>query len=394
MAWFALRRVPAVLAAVALVVAACGSGKHATPTLPATAVRSVRPTVTATSSGDGARGSASPVASPSARLTTRIASASPTQQAQVTATARHAAPTPSEEPASAPTASVAATVASTATTASGAPTSTTLLTPSPEATATPTAPATATAGSANTTLLVTEQGFGQASGASEGGYGFLAQNPRSDAALENSAYTVTGFDAGGTPVATEQGTIDVVLPGATLGVAGSLFPSDGATIASLDVTFGAGVAETLSTAPPSFTTADVTFFSDEAYPFVTGVIGNPLPAALQDLAVYAVLRDSTGAIVGGGSATLDFAPASAQTGISIYVAGAAAPATIKLYPAITRRTLEASGGAVPDDARDIMLAKWGWAAPGDGGEGASRIRRSQPQSGPSHYQRALSGGLL
>jgi hypothetical protein len=211
-------------------------------------------------------------------------------------------------------------------------------------------------------LTIVEQGFGQVNGASEAGYGFVVQNPLTDATLESSAYTITALDAHGATVATEQGTIDVVLPGAKLGVGGSLFPSDSAAVASIQVTVAAGVAGTLSMSPPSFTTDNPTYFGAESYPFVTGVIGNPLPTPLQDLAIYALLRDDSGAIIGGGSGLLDFAPPNGMAGVSAYVSGSAPPASVELYPALTASTLAATTGVVPDGARDLILAKTGWGA--------------------------------
>ena len=217
-------------------------------------------------------------------------------------------------------------------------------------------------------LTVVEQGFGQASGASELGYGFVVKNPRADAAIMSSPYVVTAYDAAGAALETAEGVIDAVSPGQSLGVGGSIYLDASQTATRVEVSVSDGVSQTLDQ-PLVFTAGKTRYFTGESYPYVTGVVTNPAPVALQDLIVQAVLRDASGTIIGGGYANLDFLPAGRETGVLALVASSVAPVSVDLYASITSDTLNPQWGSVPAGAQDLTLVKQGWGTSADGAQG-------------------------
>ncbi len=103
---------------------------------------------------------------------------------------------------------------------------------------------------------ITAQGFGQGDFSSS--FGMILENPNTTYALEDSRYQVTAYDANDVVIGTDDGYIELLLPGQTLGIGGDLFvPGDG-TIAYVESQFAPGDYVPAVDIPP-FTTGDATF---------------------------------------------------------------------------------------------------------------------------------------
>lgn len=178
--------------------------------------------------------------------------------------------------------------------------------------------------------------LGQGVGSSEfgSGFGILVRNPNTGYALENSRYRITGFDAAGNVVATDEGYIEVLLPGQTLGIGGSLFAAGDSPIATTEALVKAGdfIA---SDSTAIFTTENVAYVPGDFSSEVTGTILNPHNAEVSDLRVSAVAYDAADQIIGGGFTFLDFVPAAGSAAASVPVTTNGEPARVELYAALS-----------------------------------------------------------
>ena len=71
-------------------------------------------------------------------------------------------------------------------------------------------------------LVLAKQGFGQDDRSA--GFGMLIENPNTGFAIENTRYHVTAFAADGSVLDVEEGYVEVILPGQTLGIGSDLPP--------------------------------------------------------------------------------------------------------------------------------------------------------------------------
>lgn len=181
-------------------------------------------------------------------------------------------------------------------------------------------------------LELLSQGVG--SGEFGSGFGILVRNPNTGYALENSRYRITAFDAAGNVVATDEGYIEVLLPGQTLGIGGSLFAAGDAPIATTEALVKAGdfVA---SDSTAIFTTENVAYVPGDFSSEVTGTVINPHDAEVSDLRVSAVAYDAADQIIGGGFTFLDFVPAAGSAAVSVPVTTNGEPARVELYAALS-----------------------------------------------------------
>lgn len=181
------------------------------------------------------------------------------------------------------------------------------------------------------------QDFGYGSNDFNAGYGIMVRNPNPDYAIEFGKYRVTAFDASGNVVGTDEGYIDLVLPGQTLGIGGSLYPQTGQLIDSMEawVIDGTYVAATDATA---FTTENATFVADEFFPQVTGNVSNPNTTEKSGVRVSALAYNAEDEIIGGGFAFLDAIPAQGSAPASVGVTVSGQPTRVELYASASALT--------------------------------------------------------
>ena len=87
-----------------------------------------------------------------------------------------------------------------------------------------------------------------------------------------------------------------------------------------------------------FQSDNITYYADQYFPKVTGVLTNSLTRSFSNLRVTAVLYDQSNNIIGGGYTFLNFLPASTKTGFSVSVKSKEKPAKTEIYTTVSGLT--------------------------------------------------------
>ena len=180
-------------------------------------------------------------------------------------------------------------------------------------------------------VMLIDAGFGQ--DGQNAGYGFLARNPNANYAVERSMYRLTAYAADGTVVSAEEGYIELLLPGQTLGVGGDMYLAENVAIERVEAQVYPGQyvqSETL----PFFDAENVMYLAGDYASRVTGQILNPYAKDITQMRVSAIAYDAAGKIVGGFT-FLDFAPANGKAAVEVRVTTAGAPARVELHAAVS-----------------------------------------------------------
>jgi hypothetical protein len=193
-------------------------------------------------------------------------------------------------------------------------------------------------GSADTSaLVVVNSGFGQRDGRAEIGWGFVLENPDAEHMIERSRYHVVVYDAGGVVIGVDSGYLTLLLPGQTIGIAGSTYAPDGYLAARTEVQVLSG--EPLDARWTNmFSTENVQFMDGQYFPKVTGIVANQTDIVMESIRVSAIAYDDAGQIIGGGFTFVDFVPAQGQAAAEVSVAVAGQPARVELHAVVTSLT--------------------------------------------------------
>jgi hypothetical protein len=206
-------------------------------------------------------------------------------------------------------------------------------------------------------IIITKSGFGQ--NEQLVGYAFIVENPNMGLSYEDSQYQLAAFNENGVVVATDSGYIDILLPGQILGIGGELYLDEGIIIDRIDVQVNAGDAEV--TEPiPSFTVDSVSYYPDEYFPFVSGVVINPYSVNLTDLQLSAVVYDEVGNIIGGGYGWLNFILANSSSGAQVTVTSAGNVGSFELYPVVSGFSSQFTDEDIPAGVSNIKILKSGF----------------------------------
>lgn len=183
-----------------------------------------------------------------------------------------------------------------------------------------------------TSIVLVKYGYGQDD--QQAGFGFLVQNPNDGFSVENSQYHLTAYAADGTVLETDEGYLNVVLPGETLGMGGDIYLDEGAMIDHVTVQLIPG--EYVQSEPiPPFASENISYQPDDYFPTVTGFITSPYSTDITDIRVSAIAYNEAGDIIGGGFTYLDFVPANSKAAAEVSVTTAGIPATVELYGTVS-----------------------------------------------------------
>lgn len=358
-----MRRLLVSFVVLSLALAACGGGGDDATNTPAGATPSTpRGTATTTGNPTATAGQATTAAgTPTSKPTGGTATVATTPGSGGTPSpVAHASPT--KRPAtsvSTPRPIVTATSRPHATaTTSSQPTATT----DEDATPTATVPIVITPGGDGSVELV-DVGFGQVPDTDEVGYGFVVHNTDTSTALDYTEYEIVAYDAAGTALESDTGYIDLLLPGETRGVGGSIYVPDNTTAARVEVQITAG-DPTTSDFPQAFTSSKVTYYDADFFPRVSALISSPYDQPVQDLDMEAVLYDASGKIIGGGYGFLDFVLPDQPAGAAAYVASNAAPARVDIYVSASSVTSFIGDPDAPGDQPTVVTSGWGVSSDG------------------------------
>ncbi|MGE5596766.1 MAG: FxLYD domain-containing protein [Hyphomicrobiales bacterium] len=138
------------------------------------------------------------------------------------------------------------------------------------------------------------------------------ENPNDDLLGEFASVSATARGADGKVLATSDQTFWAIAPGGTVHFATQLTVTGGqpATVEIEPLEADWRESKAGPSSFPEFTTTGVTSRADSfGYYRVTGEIVNPYAAAVDSVAVTAILRDASGKAIGGGTTYVDTLPA-------------------------------------------------------------------------------------
>lgn len=180
-----------------------------------------------------------------------------------------------------------------------------------------------------TNISLVSEGYGQ--NERNAGFGLVIENTNSNYSIENSQYRITFFAEDNTVLETDEGYINLVLPGQTLGVGGEVFLDEDQAISHIESQLFVGDYIEPSGEVPQFSSENVTFSSGSFSSQVTGFIVNPSNQDITNLLVSAITYNENGEIIGGGYTFLDFAAANSNSAVEVSVTTIGTPALVELY---------------------------------------------------------------
>jgi len=184
-------------------------------------------------------------------------------------------------------------------------------------------------------LTLGAHGFGQHG--TQLGYAFLLENPNDTLVVRDVQYHVTAYNAVGEVLATDDGRLDVLLPGEKLGVGGNVPLEHQEPISHVEVAILPGKYQ-LSAGIPPFRIVDAVYRDDAVQPYATGRLTNPYAQNVTHLRLSAVAYNASGKIIGGGYAPLESLPAQGEVTAEVPVVSSEVPARVELYATRTALT--------------------------------------------------------
>lgn len=206
-------------------------------------------------------------------------------------------------------------------------------------------------------LKLLAQGFGQDD--RELGYGFKVENPNAGLAVVRSQFQIAAYDAAGVVLETDSGYIDVLLPGQTSGIGGTMILDEGAKVDKIEVQLSDGDVEATQVVQ-TFTVEQATFTEGQFIDQVRGIVTNPFSKDATQLRVSGIVLDSSGAIIGGGYTYLNFVLAGQSTGVELSAAKDGDVASVEVYSLWSGLSLLSSDDGLPGDADEPSIAKQGF----------------------------------
>ena len=217
-------------------------------------------------------------------------------------------------------------------------------------------------------LIITAQGFGQ-SKRGDLGYGFMVENPNQAFCVYGAKYQITYYDADGTAIQTEDGSISSFLPGQKLGVAGGAFLGTDVIVSKIDIQLIQGKAVHVTAFPAGavftpLTTEKISYHpASDQYPIadVSGLVVNPYDMTLGYTRVSAIAYNAAGEIIGGGWDTLGFLTPLGTAGVKAQISSSSEVAKVELFPAVNSLYELFNTRKLPEGAQAPTLIKQGYA---------------------------------
>ncbi len=173
------------------------------------------------------------------------------------------------------------------------------------------------------------------------GYAFIVENPSEDLAAEGATYRVTAYGLRGAVLATDSGSIPVILPGQRIGVGGFLTLASGEAVDRLGIEIDTGRLTEVEP-QPTLEVGDVEYQPDGQSPKATGIVRNPYQKDVQRVRVSAVAYSAEGIIIGGGGIVVRSIPAGGQEAVAVPVTTSQPPATVELYAGLGAVSIDGS----------------------------------------------------
>ncbi len=191
-------------------------------------------------------------------------------------------------------------------------------------------------------------------------FAFMVENPNPDLAVTNSRYRVFAYDEAGTQVGKTGRTIELVLPGQRLAVAGvgSMVVPAQAQVARLEVEIEPGQAVASEMKENPLTATHSEFFPSTYDSSVSVVIENSLNSSIQNVKVVALAYDAGGAYISSGVGRIDFVPARAEAAATIRLETTEEPARVDVYPSLSDPTALAEATTAVEFEAFQLAGSW------------------------------------
>lgn len=185
-------------------------------------------------------------------------------------------------------------------------------------------------------LKVLDKGFGQDRDTI--GYAFILENPNPGHAAENITFQAAAYDAEGTVLKADSGSIAVLWPGQTRGIADTMYLPEGTKTHRIDVQVKPQQFTPFDVLP-TFTVEKVTYRPDRYRAKATGIVKSPYKKDASRVEVSAVAYDKNDKIIGGGDTYVDFVPAEGQAAVEVSLTTSGAPTRLEMYAGFTNFTV-------------------------------------------------------
>lgn len=206
------------------------------------------------------------------------------------------------------------------------------------------------------TLETVKNGYGV--DGSTVGIGTIVKNTDTKNGVEGSLYRATVYNSQGDVVSTNEGNINVILPGETLGFYDETFLPDNQDADQVIIQIMPGDSTPASFSGSIFTTDQVEFLPDRNFPKASGVLINGLSKDINDIRLSAIAYDKSDNIIGGGFTYIDFLPGGGKTGVDVSLKTSGAPERLELYPTLSNLSALENANA---PTSPIQLAAQGYA---------------------------------
>lgn len=184
-------------------------------------------------------------------------------------------------------------------------------------------------------------------------YSFLVRNPNPAYLIESSGFRTHFYDANGAELGTDEGTIELVLPGQTTGIGSARYLDAGESIASMKIELNSGTPAVLTETLPLYEFGNTSECAINGYPVVRTEITSPYGTNVILPRVSVVFYDAEGKISGGGYGYRAGILANGKTGVVITSGKTAATTRYEIYAGY--RGLPGSA-ALPADASPLQVS--------------------------------------
>jgi hypothetical protein len=160
-------------------------------------------------------------------------------------------------------------------------------------------------------------------------WGALIENPNPQHTITGLVADVTLFDADGAVLTRSSSFLGYILPGARVGMGGSVYSSFGAPARAEVRILGRVIRET-TVSPDLLTVGDAAYVTD-TLPAITGTLRNGTDRDISSARVTAVTYNADGAITGGANDLIFDIPAGGQVPVELLITLPEPPARIDLF---------------------------------------------------------------
>jgi hypothetical protein len=165
-------------------------------------------------------------------------------------------------------------------------------------------------------------------------WAMLVDNGSSAYAAAANLYHVTIVAEDGRVAGVDEGYLNLLLPGHTLGVAGELYLPEGIVAGRVEARLKSGNFD-LPEAQPSFAAEKLSYRPGLFQAAVTATIVSRHGRSVTMLRVDAVCFDEEGQIIGGGYTYLDLLPANGKAAVEVPVTTRGTPAAVAVYATVS-----------------------------------------------------------